>query len=73
MNTENNNQVTSSTNQQDTQQGASSEASGVQKISTNPNPRANENIGDGPFEPTATGSGNPADEVGTEITDGEDA
>jgi hypothetical protein len=40
-----------------------------QKIAENPNPRANENIKQTPFE--EKGEGKPGDDVGTEITDGE--
>jgi len=40
-----------------------------QKIAENPNPRANENIRQTPFE--EKGEGKPGDDVGTEITDGE--
>jgi hypothetical protein len=42
------------------------------KIAQNPNPRANENIRERQKEP-GTESADMEDEVGTEITDGEDA
>ena len=41
----------------------------VQKIAENPNPRANENIRQAPFEEKSERT--PGDDVGTEITDGE--
>lgn len=40
-----------------------------QKIAENPNPRANENIRQAPFEEKSEST--PGDDVGTEITDGE--
>jgi hypothetical protein len=73
MNLQENEQGTNSSNQaQNSGQSPSNPEAGIQKIAANPNPRANENIGQGPFEPV-TKSEDPADEVGTEITDGEDA
>ena len=41
----------------------------VQKIAENPNPRANENIRQAPFEEKTESQ--PGADVGTEITDGE--
>lgn len=45
------------------------EAAPAQKIAENPNPRANENIKQAPFEEKREAE--PGDDVGTEITDGE--
>ena len=41
----------------------------AQTIAENPNPRANENIKQAPFEEKR--ASDPGDDVGTEITDGE--
>ena len=41
----------------------------IQKIAENPNPAANENIKQAPFEEKRESE--PGDDVGTEITDGE--
>ena len=45
---------------------------GTEPVAQNPNPRANENIGARPEEPGRE-SADIEDEVGSEITDGEDA
>ena len=55
------------TNQPSTSSNA--EKAPVQKIAENPNPRANENIKQTPFDEKKEAE--PGDDVGTEITDGE--
>jgi len=56
-------------NSPNTNNSASAEQAPAQTIAENPNPRANENIKQAPFEEKR--ASDPGDDVGTEITDGE--
>lgn len=57
------------TNPSTTNNASGTEKESVQKIAENPNPQANENIKQSPFEEKR--ASDPGDDVGTEITDGE--